>query len=143
MKKVHVADNRKASFDVQIEQTYEAGLSLTGDEIKSIRAKRAQLSGSYVKFLSGKPVVIGLHLSLAKEPERVRNMLLHKKEISEIDQLLSAKGKVAVPLDLYLKGGWAKISVGVGVGRKRFDKRELIKRRDLDRATQGEFKRRK
>jgi len=143
MKKTVVAENRKAGFDVQVEQTFEAGLALTGDEIKSIRAKRAQLSGGYVKFLSGQPVIIGLHLSLAKEPERVRHLLLHKKEVAEIDQLLATKGKVAVALDLHLSHGWAKLLVGVGSGRKQRDKRDLLKRRDLDREQDAELKHRR
>lgn len=143
MKKTVIAENRKASFDVRVEQTFEAGISLSGDEIKSIRAKRAQLTGGYVKFLSGRPVVIGLHLSLAKDPERTRFLLLKKKEIDEIDQALQTKGKVAVVLDLYLRGGWAKLTLGLGSGRRQFDKRELIKHRDLDRLQQSELKHRR
>jgi len=142
MKRSVVADNRKASFDVQVEETFEAGLVLTGDEIKSIRAKRVQLTGGYVKFLSGRPVLIGMHLSLAKEPERVRNLLLHKKEVKDIDGMLATKGKVAVPLNVYLSHGWAKLSIGVGAGRKRYDKRELLKQRDLNRSQDAELKRR-
>lgn len=138
---VPVAENRKANFDVQVQETYEAGLVLTGDEIKSIRAKRANLSGSYVKFLSGKPVLIGLHLSQAKDPERVRPLLLKAGEIAAIQEQLQAKGRAAVPLSLYLKRGWAKLLVGVGAGRRRYDKRELLRSRDLDRNQQHELKR--
>ena len=136
-----IAENRKAGFDVQVEDTYEAGLALTGDEIKSIRAKRANLSGSYVKFLSGRPVLIGLHLAQAQDPERVRYLLLNAKEVREIRERLDTKGRAAVPLRLYIKKGWAKLLIGVGTGRRQYDKRELLRSRDLDRSQQVDLKR--
>ena len=137
-----LAENRRAGFDVAVEQSYEAGLLLTGDEIKSIRAKHAQLNGAYIKFVSGKPLLIGMHLSAAREPERIRPLLLHQAQILEIDALLHTKGKAAVPLRLYLRGGWAKIVVGVGSGRKTRDKRALLRERDIARDMLGEIKRR-
>jgi len=148
-KKLPAAENRKAKFDVSIEQTFEAGIVLTGDEVKSVRANRMQLLGSYVKLMRGKKtkeelpeaVVVGLHLSLANDPERTRKLLLHSKELLEIEKMLATKGKVAVPLDLHFKRGWAKLSIGVGTGRKNYDKRELLKGRDLDRQQQAYLKR--
>lgn len=128
-----VARNRKAGFDVAIQDTWEAGLMLTGDEIKSIRAGRVQLIGGYVRILNEGPVVLGIHLSLAKNPDRVRKLLLSKKEIEKLDSALRVKGKIAVPLDIHYKHGWAKLTIGIGVGRKAHDKRELLKKRDLDR----------
>ena len=136
-----VAENRKANFDINVEQTYEAGIILTGDEIKSIRAKRANMAGGYVKFLGGRPVLIGLHLAQAAEPERTRQLLLNAKEIEEIQELLQIKGKAAVPLELYIKKGWAKLRFGVGSGRKQYDKRNLLRNRDMDRVQQQELKR--
>jgi len=130
---VSVARNRKAGFDVAIQDTWEAGLMLTGDEIKSIRAGRVQLIGGYVRILNEGPVVLGIHLSLAKNPDRVRKLLLSKKEIEKLDSALRVKGKIAVPLDIHYKHGWAKLTIGIGVGRKAHDKRELLKKRDLDR----------
>lgn len=127
------AQNRRASFDVAVQETYEAGLVLTGDEIKSIRADRMQLTGSYVRIISDEPVVVGLHLSLAKEPDRIRKLLLHAKEVEAIRGALQAGGLTAVPVRLYLKRGWAKLEIGLGRGRKRYDKRELLKQRDLER----------
>lgn len=137
-----IAENRRASFDVAVEQTFEAGLQLTGDEIKSIRHNHAQLNGAYIKFLSGRPILIGMHLSEAAEPERTRQLLLNEKEILEIDALLQAKGKAAVPLSLYFKGRWAKVNIGVGSGRKARDKRSLLRERDIARDMEGEIKRR-
>lgn len=140
------ARNRKATFDVQVEQTYEAGIVLEGSEIKSIRANRAQLSGGYVKLLHRggdrlpEVVLVGLHLAGARDPERVRRLLLHEKEIAQLDGLLSAKGKVAVPLKIYLTHGWAKLQIGLGRGRKMHDKRELLRDRDRDREQQQELK---
>jgi len=143
------AVNRKASFDIQVEQTFEAGLVLEGAEIKAIRANRVQLSGAYVKLLHGsggklpEVVAIGMHLAETRDPERTRHLLLHQKEVEEIDTLLSSKGRTAVPLKLYLKGGWAKLLIGVGRGRRAYDKRELLKDRDMERDQRQELKGRK
>ena len=139
-----VAQNKKAGFDVEITQKFEAGIVLTGDEIKSIRSGRAQLAGGYVKLLkastSPKPVLIGLHLSKAAEPERVRTLLLHKKQIRELHELLSTKGRTAVALSVYLSHGWAKVTIGVGTGRKNHDKRAVLRKRDMDRQMQSALK---
>lgn len=134
------AVNKKASFEVAVEETFEAGLVLTGDEIKSIRANRVQLTGSYIKFLQNSPYVVGLHLALAQAPDRSRKLLLHEKEITTVRELLQAKGKTAVPLNIYIHRGWAKLTFGVGSGRKTYQKRELLKRRDEDRRKEIELK---
>ncbi|MBU6388952.1 SsrA-binding protein SmpB [Patescibacteria group bacterium] len=142
------AVNRKAGFDIQVEQTYEAGLILTGDEIKSIRAGRVQLTGSYVKIMAGHRsgrqlpavVVLGLHLGLAEQPDRIRPLLLHGAEVRELERALRVKGQTAVPLDLYLSHGWAKLKVGVGRGRKAYDKREVLKKRDIERDQRRDLK---
>ncbi|HSI20116.1 MAG TPA: SsrA-binding protein, partial [Verrucomicrobiae bacterium] len=110
----------------------------TGDEIKSIRANRVQLTGAYVRLMQGrgqlpKPVVIGVHLSLSKDPERTRALLLNAKELRMLVDEIGQKGKTAVPLDIHFRRGWAKLTIGIGKGRKRYDKRELLKTRDLDR----------
>lgn len=138
--------NRKAGFDIEVQEKYEVGIVLTGSEIKSIRAGRAQLSGSYMKLMRGRggklpeAVIIGLHLSLADDPERTKRLLLHAREIQKISMDLEAKGKVAVPLALYLKHGWAKLTIGVGAGRKQYDKRKLLKSRDEKRDERRELK---
>lgn len=139
-KKLNVL-NKKAGFDIAVEKTYEAGLVLKGDEIKSIRAERVQLTGSYLRFIQNKFVVIGTHLGLAKDPERTREVLLHQNEIEEIKKSIEAKGKVAVPLKMYFKKGWAKLEIGIGRGRKTHDKRELLKDRAVKKEQAGELKR--
>ena len=142
VRKSELAFNRKATFDTSIDHTLVAGLVLTGDEIKSIRAGRVQLTGGYVKLLSGEPYVVGMHLSLAAVPDRSRKLLLKASEIAQLAKELQTKGRVAVPVKVFLQHGWAKLSVGVGSGRKRYDKRELLKKRDIDREQRGELKRR-
>jgi SsrA-binding protein len=133
-----VAENRRGTFDIAIEETLEAGLVLTGDEIKSIRADRVQLTGAYVRLMRGKkllarPVVVGMHLSLAKEPERTRELLLSAKEIRQLHEQVGQVGMAVVPLNVHFKHGWAKLTIGVGKGRKKYDKRELLKKRDTER----------
>ncbi|MCC2631786.1 MAG: smpB, SsrA-binding protein [Patescibacteria group bacterium] len=143
-----LSHNRKAGFDIEVQDKYEAGLVLSGDEIKSIRAGRVQLTGSYIKLMRGskrngelpEAIMIGAHLGLAGQPDRSRKLLLHAKELREIEGALSAKGKVAVPLSIYLKRGWAKVSIGVGVGRKSYDKRTLLRNRDIERSQRRELK---
>jgi SsrA-binding protein len=142
-----LAVNRKAGFDVAVDRTFEAGIQLHGDEIKSIRAGRLQLAGGYVKLLNKgrstlpKVVLVGLHLSLASEPERPRALLLHAKEVIEIQELLESKRWTAVPLDIHFKRGWAKVLIGLGQGRKQYDKRRLLRERDIDRESQAALKR--
>lgn len=146
MKNTIQVQNRKAGFDIEVQEKYEAGLILSGDEIKSIRAGRVQLSGSYVKIMRGKknaapqPIVIGLSLSQAVEPDRSKPLLLHAKEIETISRALETKGKVAVPLVLYISHGWAKVTIGVGTGRKNYDKRQVLKKRDVERSQRQDLK---
>ena len=139
MKRVLAAENRKARFDIAVEEEIEAGMMLTGDEIKSIREGRVQLTGSYVKVMNRggkqlpKVVIIGSHLSAAKDPDRSRVLLMRSSEIRHLQEMLSERGKTAVPLKIIMKHGWAKVIVGIGIGRKTHDKRQLLKDRDLDR----------
>lgn len=138
-------ENRRARFDVAVEETLEAGLVLTGDEIKSIRQDRVQLTGAFVRLVADRgelprPVVVGLHLSAAKEPERTKALLLHEKEVLHLQELVSAKGKTAVPLKVYLRRGWAKLEIGIGSGRKRHDKRRLLRDRAIERDQQQTLK---
>jgi SsrA-binding protein len=145
-------DNRRAGFEVAVEKKMEAGLILRSDEIKSIRAERVQLGGSFIKFLGGgrgkdgrlslgQPVVVGMHMADAEKPDRSRPLLLHAKEIVELAAAIQSKGKTAVPLRLYMKNGWAKLEIGIGSGRKVHQKRALLRERDLERESRGELKR--
>ncbi len=144
-----IAENRRGLFNVAVEDTIEAGIVLSGDEIKSIRANRAQLTGAYVRLMYGgktgmhvlpQVVVVGMHLADAADPTRTRPLLLHKKEVQYLQEQLGAKGRTAIPTRIYMSHGWAKLQIGIGTGRKSHDKRQLLKERDIDREQRAGLK---
>ncbi len=142
--------NRKAYHDYVIGDTYEAGLVLMGSEIKSIRAGRINLKDAYAKVENGEVWLLNSHISpydaashYGHEPGRRRKLLLHKKEIDELEALTKQKSLTLVPVRLYIKGGIAKVVLGVGRGKKLYDKREAIARRDQDRELDRVMKARK
>ncbi len=142
--------NRKAYHDYVIGDTYEAGLVLMGSEIKSIRAGRVNLKDAYAKVENGEVWLLNSHISpydaashSGHEPGRRRKLLLHKKEIDEIEGLTKQKSLTLVPVRLYIKGGIAKVVLAVGRGKKLYDKREAIARRDQDRELDRVMKARK
>ncbi len=141
--KAPYAENRKARFDVAVQESYEAGLSLTGPEVKQIRAGRAVLNGAYVKYLLQgairRPFLVGLHIPEVAEPDRSRLLLLSRKELAELTTLQEAKGATVVPLDIHTTRGWVKVRIGVGKGRKGADKRALLRERDLTREAQQQI----
>lgn len=140
-------DNKKASFDYEFLETIEAGIELLGTEVKSLKAHHGSLSGSYVAVLDGELVLLGAHIPAwqaknAKvdfDPYRTRKLLVHKKELLSLHKTLQTKGLTVVPISLYSKGPYIKAQIAVAKGKKNFDKRESIKKRDLDReARRGE-----
>jgi SsrA-binding protein len=146
-----VALNRRARHDYAVEQTLEAGLVLTGTEIKSIRAGRVNLAEAYARIEHGEAWLIGAHIATYEqgnrnnhEPTRTRKLLLHRDQIAELVGRVQAKGFTLVPLRLYLKDGLAKLEIGIGRGRKTHDKRRAIAerdaRRELDRQTKARIK---
>jgi len=141
-----IATNRKATHLYEILETYEAGLVLTGAEIKAIRAHKVSLAGSYGRLLGNGPDqdpelfwVGGTITVPGEDATRSRKLLLHRKEIGRLIGKLTEKGLTLIPLSLYLKRGRAKLEVGLGRGRKAHDKRDVIKaresRREIDRHT--------
>lgn len=129
--------NKKAKFDYEIIDTYEAGIVLTGTEIKSIRAGKAQLKDSYATIKKGEVFLLNMHISQYKQGNifnhnetRTRKLLLHKKEILKLRDKVEIGGFTLVPIKLYFKGNKAKILLGVAKGKKEYDKRETIKKRD-------------
>ena len=141
-----VAVNRRARHQFAIEETLEAGLALTGTEIKSIRAGRVNLAEAYARIERGEAWLIGAHIAPYEqgnrnnhEPTRTRKLLLHRDQISELIGRTQAKGFTLVPLKLYIRNGMAKLEIGVGRGKKAYDKRRTIAerdaRRELERAT--------
>lgn len=130
-----IAENRRARFVYQFSEFFEAGVVLTGSEIKAVRAKRVDLSAAYSRIIGSEALLINMNLSDGKTPDptRTRKLLLHAREIGRLTGMLEQKGLTLVPLKLYFKRGRAKLELGVGKGRKTHDKRELIKKRDEQR----------
>jgi len=129
--------NRKASFDYQIFETYEAGIVLTGLEIKAIRAGKVNMNTSYAKIINEEAFWIGGNLGIVEgDQQRTRKLLLDSAEISKINGKLTQDRMLLIPLKLYIKKGKAKLLLGLARGKKKFDKRELIKKRDQERDSQ-------
>ncbi|GAX07132.1 SsrA-binding protein [Secundilactobacillus pentosiphilus] len=135
-----MAQNRKARHDYTILNTYEAGLVLTGTEIKSIRAKRVNLTDGFAQIRNGEAWLMNIHISeytqgnrFNHDPLRNRKLLLHKKEINKLQGETQDKGITIVPLRIYIKNGVAKVLLGVAKGKHEYDKRETIKRREQNR----------
>ena len=138
--------NKKAYFDYYIESELEAGISLVGTEIKSIKNGLVQLKDSYVVFKNGEAFVLNMYIAKYEngnqfnhEELRTRKLLLHKKEIKKLKEEKERNGISIVPLKLYLKRGYAKLLIGVGRGKKNYDKREVLKKKDLERETRKYF----
>jgi SsrA-binding protein len=132
-----IAQNRRARHDYEILARYEAGVALTGSEIKSVRDHKVQLQGSYARIRDGEVWLQDVHIApyanagySGHNPTRDRKLLLHKKEIGRINELLGEKGLTLIPLAMYFKRGRAKVELGVARGLKRYDKREKIRERD-------------
>lgn len=132
--------NKKAYFNYFIESEFEAGIALVGTEIKSIKKGSANITDSYVRIKNKEAYIINMFIDkydegsiFNHEPNRERKLLLHKKEINKIYELSLRAGYTLVPLKVYIKNGLAKVLIGVGKGKKLYDKRETIKKRDLER----------
>lgn len=132
-----IQDNKKARFDYQIVETYEAGLVLRGSEVKSLREKNVQLKDSYISFQGDEAYLQNAHIAEYNAssynnhaPERLRKLLLNRQELNKIFGALREKGYSCIPLKIYFKNGKAKLEIGLGKGKKSHDKRESIKKRD-------------
>jgi SsrA-binding protein len=135
-----IAKNRRARHDYSIIDTWEAGLVLTGSEVKSLREGKANLSDAYGIVRDGEIYLINLHISVYErasynnhEPTRTRKLLLHKREIGRLIGAIERQGLTLIPLELYFKRGIAKVAIALGKGKKQHDKREDAKARDADR----------
>jgi len=145
-----VATNRKAYHNYLIQDSVEAGIVLTGTEIKSIRAGKVSLGDAYVKPEAGELWLLNAHIAryeagsyLSHEPTRPRKLLLHHKQIDNLTSKVLEKGLTLVPLKLYIKGNIAKVEVALAKGKKLYDKRESIVRRETEREMERAIKRRK
>jgi SsrA-binding protein len=144
-----IATNRKARHDYEILQTVEAGLSLLGSEVKSLRAGKANLKDSYGIARGSELFLMNMHIApydntgySGHEPERPRKLLLHAKEINKLTGMIETKGMTLIPLRLYFRGKYAKVELGVCRGKRAHDKRSAIVERDIKRDMEREIKRR-
>ena len=135
-----VAQNRKARHEYFIEDTLEAGIVLSGTEVKSVRQGKSSLAESYADVVGGEAYILGMHISpyeqgniFNKDPTRDRKLLLHRREINKLGALVQQKGMTLVPLQVYLKGGLVKVELGVARGKRTHDKRDSIAERDARR----------
>ena len=142
-----IANNKKAYYDYFIEDKYEAGLVLHGTEVKSLRMGKCSIKESYVQIINGEVYVINMNITpyekgniFNRDPLRPKKLLLHKQEINKLAGKTSQQGYTIVPLQVYISNGKMKIEIGVGKGKKNYDKRDSIAKKDQQREAQKEFK---
>lgn len=142
-----IANNKKAYFEYFIEDTYEAGISLAGTEVKSIRMGKCSIKEAFIRIVNSEIFIMGMNISpyekgniFNKDPLRVRKLLMHKSEINKLNGEISQKGYTIVPLSVYFKEGRVKVSIGLAKGKKLYDKREAIAQKDRKREDQRSFK---
>ncbi len=135
-----ICQNKRARFDYFIEDTYECGIVLSGTEIKSIRTGKVSINESFCYIKNSEMIIDNMHISKYEQgnifnhdPDRKRKLLLHKKEILKISNLVNRDGYTLIPLDVHLSNGFAKVTLGIAKGKKLYDKRESIKERDIKR----------
>ena len=142
-----IAQNKKARFDYFVDEKYECGIELEGTEVKSVKNGNLSFPDSFAEIINGEVWMRNFHISEYKfssvfnhDPDRKKKLLLHKEEIKRLQRKIDEKGFTLIPLDVYLKKGRVKITLGVCKGKKQFDKRESIKQRDLDREMSRDFR---
>ncbi len=142
-----VANNKKAYFDYFIEDKLECGIALYGTEVKSIRMGKVSIKESYIKIEKGEVFVYNMHVSpyekgniFNRDPIRVRKLLLHRAQINKLSGKIAEKGYTLVPLQVYIKEGLAKVEIGLAKGKKLYDKRDSIAKKDVRRENERDFK---
>lgn len=144
-----IANNKKAYYDYFIDEKYEAGLVLHGTEVKSLRQGKCSIKESYIQIINGEVFVINMNITpyekgniFNKDPLRPKKLLLHKNQINKLTGQMSQKGYTLVPLQVYLKDGRVKMEIGLARGKKNYDKRDSIAKKDQQREAQKELKNR-
>lgn len=144
-----IANNKKAYHDYFIEETYEAGVALHGTEVKSMRLGKCSIKESFIRIENGEVFVYGMHVSpyekgniFNKDPMRVKKLLMHRYEINKLAGKIAEKGYTLVPLQVYFREGKVKVEIGLAKGKKLYDKRESIAKKDQRRELEREFKER-
>lgn len=142
-----IANNKKAFHDYFIKDKYEAGISLAGTEVKSLRMGKCSVKESFIRIENGELIIYGMHISpyekgniFNKDPLRPRKLLLHKYEINKIAGKITEKGFTVVPLQVYFKGSLVKVEIALARGKKLYDKRQDIAKKDMRRESEREFK---
>ncbi|MBP3703160.1 MAG: SsrA-binding protein SmpB [Lachnospiraceae bacterium] len=142
-----IANNKKAYHDYFVEEKYEAGISLAGTEVKSLRMGKCSIKESFIRIEKGEVFIYGMHISpyekgniFNKDPLRVRKLLMHRYEIRKLTGQMAQKGYTLVPLSVYFSGSHVKVEVGLCKGKKLYDKRQDIAKKDQRRAAEKEFK---
>jgi SsrA-binding protein len=142
-----IANNKKARHDYFLEELYEAGISLHGTEVKSLRMGKCSIKEAFIRIENGEVIVYGMHISpyekgniFNKDPLRPKKLLLHKKEILKLQQKIAERGYTLVPVEVYLKGSLVKVQIALAKGKKLYDKRQDIAKKDQRRESEREFK---
>lgn len=142
-----IANNKKARFDYFIEETYEAGIALCGTEVKAVRMGKCSVKEAFIRVEKGELFVYNMHITpyekgniFNRDPLRVRKLLLHKHEIHKLAGQVTQKGYTIVPLQVYIKGNLIKMEIGLGRGKKLYDKRADIAKKDQRREVEKQFK---
>lgn len=142
-----IANNKKAYFDYFIDDKFEAGIALAGTEVKSLRMGKCSIKESFVRIINNEVMISGMHISpyekgniFNKDPLRVRKLLLHRYEINKLKGKLQEKGYTLVPLQVYFKGSLVKVQIGLARGKKNYDKRADIAKKDQRRELEKDFK---
>lgn len=142
-----IANNKKAFYDYFIEDKYEAGIELVGTEVKSLRMGKCSIKEAFVRIQKGEVFIYGMHISpyekgniFNRDPLRARKLLMHRYEIRKIEGQIAQKGYTLVPLNVYLKGSLMKVEIGLAKGKKQYDKRQDIAKKDQRREAEKQFK---
>ena len=142
-----IANNKKAFYDYFIEDKYEAGIELVGTEVKSLRMGKCSIKEAFVRIQKGEVFIYGMHISpyekgniFNRDPLRARKLLLHRYEIRKIEGQIAQKGYTLVPLNVYLKGSLMKVEIGLARGKKLYDKRDDIAKKDQRREVERDYK---
>ena len=142
-----IANNKKAYHDYFIDETYEAGIALVGTEVKSLRMGKCSIKEAYISMVNGEALIYGMNISpyekgniFNKDPLRPRKLLLHRQELNKLWGAIRQKGFTIVPLKVYLKGSLVKVEIGVARGKKQYDKRADIAKKDAKRSMERAFK---
>lgn len=142
-----IANNKKARHDYFLEETYETGISLHGTEVKSLRMGKCSVKEAFVRIENGEVIIYGMHISpyekgniFNKDPLRPKKLLMHKKEILKLQQKIAEKGYTLVPVEVYFKGSLVKVQIALAKGKKLYDKRQDIAKKDQRRESERDFK---